>query len=152
MLARAKSYSVFDGKGNIRAVDPEDVIGLKVQAMTNDPDRKPQDLSDIEALLRLYGPKLDWARIQTFYDMLDWEATSKASGSGSDVLSEEEKQEMRDLAGSQTVRDEFRLLRRLSQARPVSIDVFIQFLTSMARLHPEAARPRDFVEYKNVKL
>ena len=69
MLARAKSYGVFDGKGNIRAVDPEDVIGLKAQAMTNDPDRKPQDLSDIEALMRLYGPKLDWERIRTFYDM-----------------------------------------------------------------------------------
>lgn len=68
------------------------------------------------------------------------------------MLSDEEKREMTDLAGSQTVRNEFRLLRRLSQARPAGLDAFIQFLTSMARLRPEAARPRDFIEYKNVKL
>jgi len=69
MLERSKSYPVFDGKQAIRAADPEDVIGLKVQAMTNDPDRKPQELGDIEALMRLYGSKLDWGRIQEYYDL-----------------------------------------------------------------------------------
>jgi hypothetical protein len=69
MLARAKSYPVFGGKQNIRTVEPEDVIGLKVQAMTNDPQRKPQDIADVEALMQLYGSKLDWARIQEFYDI-----------------------------------------------------------------------------------
>jgi hypothetical protein len=69
MLARAKSYAVFGGKQTIRSVDPEDVIGLKVQALTNDPNRKPQELADIEALMRLYGSKLDWARIQEYYDI-----------------------------------------------------------------------------------
>jgi hypothetical protein len=68
MLERAKSYPVFDGKQTIRAADPEDVIGLKVQAMTNDPERKPQELADIEALMRLHGSKLDWGRIQEYYD------------------------------------------------------------------------------------
>ena len=52
----------------IRAADPEDVIGLKVQAMVNDPDRKPQDLSYIEMLVRLYGEILDWQRVEDFYD------------------------------------------------------------------------------------
>jgi hypothetical protein len=69
------------------------------------------------------------------------------------VLSDKEKQDLRDLAGSQTVRDEFRLLRRLSLAhRPVDIDSFIQFLTTMARLHPKPPPPRAFVEYTSVKL
>ena len=69
MLARAKSYKVFGGKQTIRVVDPEDVIGLKVQALVNDPDRKPQEVSDIEMLMRLYGAKLDWRRIEEFYDI-----------------------------------------------------------------------------------
>jgi len=50
-------------------VDPEDVIGLKVQAMVNDPDRKMQEVADIEMLMRLYGTKLDWLRIEEFYDI-----------------------------------------------------------------------------------
>lgn len=69
MLARAKSYSVFGGKETIKAVDPEDVVGLKVQAMANDPERGPQELADIEALMRLYGSKLDWKRIQEYCDV-----------------------------------------------------------------------------------
>jgi hypothetical protein len=71
MLERAKSYPVFGGKLAIKAADPEDVIGLKIQALTNDPDRKPQELADIEALMRRFGSKLDWERIQEYYDAFD---------------------------------------------------------------------------------
>ena len=69
MLTRAKSYPVFGAKQNVRVVDPEDVIGLKVQAMVNDPDRKPQESADIERLMSLHGSKLDWKRIQEYYDI-----------------------------------------------------------------------------------
>lgn len=69
MLTRAKSYPVFGAKQTVKAADPEDVIGLKVQATVNDPDRKPQELADIERLMSLYGPKLDWKRIQEYYDI-----------------------------------------------------------------------------------
>lgn len=69
MLARAKSYPVFGEQRIVKAADPEDVIGLKVQAMVNDPDRKPQELADIERLMSLYGSKLDWKRIQEYYDI-----------------------------------------------------------------------------------
>jgi hypothetical protein len=68
------------------------------------------------------------------------------------VLSEEEKQEMKEMAASAAVRDEFRMLKRLSAARPVDIDRYIQFLTAMSRLRPELTPPRTFVEYTNVKL
>jgi len=69
MLQRAKSYPAFGGKQNVKAVDPEDVIGLKVQAMSNDPARRSQELTDIERLTAQYGTKLDWDRIQEFYDL-----------------------------------------------------------------------------------
>ena len=69
------------------------------------------------------------------------------------MLSEEEKQEMRELAGSAAIRDEFRLLRKLSLAHQrVDVDSYIQFLTAMSRLNPKPAPPRAFVEYKLVKL
>lgn len=68
------------------------------------------------------------------------------------MLSEEEKQEMKEMAASTAVRDEFRMLKRLSAARPVDIDRYIQFLTAMSRLRPELSTPRIFVEYTNVKL
>lgn len=68
------------------------------------------------------------------------------------MLSEEEKQELRELAASTKVRDEFRMLKSLSAARPVDIDRYIQFLTVMSRLKPELAPPRTFVEYTNVRL
>ena len=71
MLARAKSYPVFAGTQEVRAVDPEDVIGLKVQAMVNDPDRRTQELADIERLMTPYGERLDWERIQEYYDLFN---------------------------------------------------------------------------------
>lgn len=69
MLQRAKSYPAFAGTQVIKAVDPEDVIGLKVQAMFNDPTRRSQEVADIERLATLYGQKLDWDRIEEFYDL-----------------------------------------------------------------------------------
>ena len=69
MLARAKRYKIFGARQNIRVADPEDVIGLKVQAMVNDPDRKSQEVADIEMLMRIYGAKLDWQRIQDYYNV-----------------------------------------------------------------------------------
>jgi hypothetical protein len=78
MLQRAKSYPAFGGMQSIRAVDPEDVIGLKVQAMFNDPTRRSQEVADIERLATLYGQKLDWDRIEEFYDLFGLREEGKA--------------------------------------------------------------------------
>jgi hypothetical protein len=69
------------------------------------------------------------------------------------MLSEEEKQEMRELAASKAVREEFRLLRKYSaQHQPVNLDRFIRFLTVMARLNSKPGQRRPFVEYTRVRL
>ena len=70
------------------------------------------------------------------------------------MLTEEEKQELKELAGSAAIRDEFRLLRRNSMAlqQRVDVDKFISFLTAMSRLNPTPPAPRAFVPYKQVKL
>ena len=70
------------------------------------------------------------------------------------MLTDEEKQELKELAGSAAIREEFRLLRRNSMAlqRRVDVDKFISFLTAMSRLNPKPAAPRAFVPYKQVKI
>jgi hypothetical protein len=78
MLRRAKSYPAFGGTQSVRAVDPEDIIGLKVQAMFNDPARRSQEVADIERLAALYGQKLDWDRITEFYELFGLGEEAKA--------------------------------------------------------------------------
>lgn len=53
---------------DVRVVLPEDLIGLKVQALANDPGRKHKELADIEALLAA-RPEVDWSRIKEFFDL-----------------------------------------------------------------------------------
>ena len=69
MLDRATDHSAFGGRQSLRIAQPEDVIGLKVQAMCNDPSRQPQERTDIERLMARYGRELDWQRIEEFYDV-----------------------------------------------------------------------------------
>jgi len=71
MLERAKKYPIFGGKRNPPTLDPEDVIGLKVQAMANDPARIARERSDIEGLAQHYGANLDWDRIEEYYAVFD---------------------------------------------------------------------------------
>ncbi|MGH6803862.1 MAG: nucleotidyltransferase family protein [Methyloceanibacter sp.] len=71
MLDRAKDYPVLGGKQSLKTAQPEDVIGLKVQAMFNDPERRAQEQNDIERLMAQYGRQLEWNRIQEFYEVFD---------------------------------------------------------------------------------
>jgi len=77
MLSRAKGYPVFGGTQTMQVVSPEDVIGLKVQAMVNDPDRQTQELADIERLMSFYGKRLDWERVQEYYDLFNLGAEAR---------------------------------------------------------------------------
>ena len=70
------------------------------------------------------------------------------------MLTDEEKKELKELAGSAAIREEFRLLRRNSMAlqQRVDVDKFISFLTAMSSLNPSPPAPRAFVPYKQVKI
>lgn len=71
------------------------------------------------------------------------------------MLSEKEKQEMKAMALSETIREEFRELRRASYVENKDsshIDRLLSFLTTMARLCPVPAEPRPFVLYTNVRI
>jgi hypothetical protein len=86
MLERAEEKDIFGGKLKIRVLKPEDLIGLKVQAMANDPSRKPIDLNDIESLMSLHRANLDWNLIDEYFAIFGFveeakELRKKYSGS-----------------------------------------------------------------------
>ena len=70
MLQRTQSYPIFTTH-TIRVLQPEDIIGLKVQAMANDALRRAKETADIEALLTRYGKKVDWKRLKEYYELFE---------------------------------------------------------------------------------
>ena len=59
MLARAEEKDIFGGEMKIRVLRPEDLIGLKLQAIKNNPSRKDIDMWDIKALAASRRDTLD---------------------------------------------------------------------------------------------
>ncbi len=71
MLQRVEEREIFSGAMKIKVVRPEDLIGLKVQAIKNDPSRERTDMADIETLLSLHSKNLDWAMIEEYFKIFD---------------------------------------------------------------------------------
>ena len=71
MLRRASELPAFAGSLHIRTLQPEDIIGLKVQALTNDPRRKHRDLADIELLAERYSGEIDWGRVREYFALIE---------------------------------------------------------------------------------
>lgn len=62
------------GPEGIRYVKTEDLIGLKIQAYVNDPQRELQDKADIQFLIE-NDNNLDWERVKSYADLFNqWEA------------------------------------------------------------------------------
>ena len=66
MLKRAKPYSI-EKNLNIPAIIPEDIIGLKLQAMSNDSSRFTRDLADIEWIMGHYWGKLKMDLVEEYF-------------------------------------------------------------------------------------
>ncbi|MDP2643655.1 MAG: nucleotidyltransferase [Desulfobacterales bacterium] len=71
MLQRAESRKIFGESMTLKVLKIEDLIGLKVQAIANDPARKALDLADIESLMKLYGGKINWPFIKEYFALFD---------------------------------------------------------------------------------
>jgi len=69
MLDRAKTVAVFGGRLKIRVLMPEDIIGLKLQALVNDRTRENKELADIEEVLSHLGSELDWEMIEDYFEL-----------------------------------------------------------------------------------
>jgi len=68
MLKRATEYDILKGRFKAKVVTPEDIIGLKIQASTNDPGRNSRDLADIEELLKRHD-KLDIKLLREYFSL-----------------------------------------------------------------------------------
>jgi hypothetical protein len=74
MLQRAKVTPVLDGALTVRTLLPEDVIGLKVQAIANDPENRfAIDAPDIQQLMRLHRGSLDMALVREYFRIFEKE-------------------------------------------------------------------------------
>jgi len=71
MIKRAKDLPVFNGKLNIRVVIPEDIIGLKLQALVNDTTRENREYADIEAIMAYYKEPLNWNLIEEYFSLFE---------------------------------------------------------------------------------
>jgi hypothetical protein len=71
MLTRAVDRDVFSGALRVRVLLPEDLIGLKLQAIKNDPSRRSIDLPDIKALAEVRKGLLEWKTIEHYASLLD---------------------------------------------------------------------------------
>ncbi|MBF0328875.1 MAG: hypothetical protein HQL10_06930 [Nitrospirae bacterium] len=71
MLERSELKDIFDGEIKIRTLIPEDIIGLKLQAIKNNPKRLAIDTEDIKTLLYLRAEKTDWLLIEKYCAILD---------------------------------------------------------------------------------
>jgi predicted nucleotidyltransferase len=73
MLERAERIELEKGLA-VPVAAVEDIIGLKVQAMSNDPARAEQDWLDIRLLVRsarVAGHSLDWELIGDYFTLFD---------------------------------------------------------------------------------
>jgi hypothetical protein len=74
MLVKAVEKDIFEGSLKVKVLIPEDLIGLKFQAIKNNPLREQTDIEDIKALLSILGGNLDWSEIEEYakiFDMMD---------------------------------------------------------------------------------
>ena len=71
MLERAEEKDIFEGNLKIRVLRPEDIIGLKLQSLVNNPARKEREYLDIEALMEHYRKNLDWKLIEEYFSLFE---------------------------------------------------------------------------------
>ena len=69
MLVRVQIRKL--GDLSIRVLRPENIVGLKVQAIANDPTRKNRELADIESILDKFGNEMDWSWLEEYFELFD---------------------------------------------------------------------------------
>ena len=70
MMKRALKKKVFDGEYEVKTLLPEDLIGLKIQAIYNDPkNRYLIDAPDIQRLLALHKDKMDLQLVREYFKL-----------------------------------------------------------------------------------
>ena len=71
MLERARERPTASGDVRVAVVDVEGIIGLKVQAIANDPRRRRRDVDDIVTLLERHLPGVDLALLREYFALFE---------------------------------------------------------------------------------
>ena len=71
MLERVQSRKLEDLV--VKVLRPEDIIGLKVQAIANDPLRKNRELADIESIFDKLGNEIDQDLLREYFQVFGME-------------------------------------------------------------------------------
>ena len=75
MIRRALLKDVFEGEFQVKTLRIEDLIGLKIQAICNDPENRYLiDAPDIQRLLSLHKDTIDLEIIREYFKIFDKEA------------------------------------------------------------------------------
>ena len=136
MLQRAKPYEIIKGYTVLVAV-PEDIVGLKLQAIANDPQRASQDMADIEWLIKHHHKVPDKKLLEEYFNLFDrvpkiWRACIKRF----DMLSDEEKREMLEDAHNAARGKAFAKARDRRLSQPMSWQEYFQFLQTIQDFFP----------------
>lgn len=74
MVKRAREMPLMDGELTVKVLRVEDLIGLKLQALANDPkNRYPVDAPDIQRLLQLHVSRLDIELVREYFRLFEKE-------------------------------------------------------------------------------
>lgn len=73
MLQRAKIKEIFSGDLKIKTLIPEDIIGLNLQSIVNNPSREKMDISDIEMLVSIHKENLDMELLKKYFIIFQME-------------------------------------------------------------------------------
>lgn len=75
MMTRSKKTPIFDGEFEVKTLLPEDLVGLKIQAISNDPqNRYLVDAPDIQRLLGMHQDRMDMNLVREYFRLFDREA------------------------------------------------------------------------------
>lgn len=73
MLKRARVKDIFSGALQVKTLLPEDIIGLKLQSVFNNPSREKTDMADIEMLASIHKGKLDQELLKKYFELFQRE-------------------------------------------------------------------------------
>ena len=74
MLRRARAMPLRGARLRVPVVDAEALIGLKLQALANAPQRRAQDRADITALVEIKRDSLNTALLRDYYRLFGLES------------------------------------------------------------------------------
>ncbi|MBI4612895.1 MAG: nucleotidyltransferase [Planctomycetes bacterium] len=69
MLERADRVPIGKRGVQVKIVQVEDLIGLKVYAIDNNPKRRSKDWNDIVMLADRFRDRLDWNRVRSYFSL-----------------------------------------------------------------------------------